>query len=345
MAVGLLALAVCGAARALDPATQTAPASQPIPATRTAPASAPVSAPATVPAQPAAQKMALGLRLDKGSAYEVETTTAVDLLQVMQKAGIKVTQKTSTTARARYVVENVVDGVMTIRVTYLGMGMEIETPTLKVKGDSSDPAGKNNIDKVCLSVVGKSFTIDIDWQGVIKKVTGSKEFAEAAADAMSKEAPANRAAVLAQLQALFSENALAQQFGAAFRVFPFAPVAVMEAWKIQVPMQFGSTTASTTTYWITGVKDQVASVSLDGIASSPEGGIKGTASGMATVSKIGGTIKGNIQLNVVTGLFNSYTTDTDTSGIVALTSADGKTTEDVFTHVHTVSTVTMKSAR
>jgi hypothetical protein len=289
-------------------------------------------------------KITLTLKLEKGATYDVELSSKVSQSTTLLKS--EISQNTATDLTARLAVEEISEtGVMTIRVTYKSLKMELDNPSAKMSGDSATTKGVSPADKMCAALVGKSFTVDLDALGNVTKIGDVKELIDGVATTLAADWGQSKVLTVSQLTPLFNETALAQQFAAGLKIFPDRPVAVGEKWTIKSPAAAaGAFPVNSESTFTLREKNTNAVIASETRFASPKDH-KSTVNGENTLVNVTGAGGGTIEVDLKTGMTWKTTSNSQLAGTLVISSPDGKTSETAHVVVKSSSTTNIKPAK
>ncbi len=249
----------------------------------------------------------LKFNLAPGSNYKFTTTTDQSIDQTM--GGSTTSMKQNIIFEMLYKVKSVKDGVADIDVSYDRIKMGMAGGGMDMKWDSKDSAGNNPLLSGMGMLLNKPFQMQTNSLGKVISVTGFS----AAIEAMMQQVSPEAAPMQASLMQSFSDSAIRKMLGQVTEIYPEKPVKVGDTWKKNMDITSGPILMMMdNTYKLTSVSGGVANVSVDSkITTKPAG----EAAGMPGMElDLKGTQKGDMKIEVATGLIQNSTLKQDISG-------------------------------
>jgi len=189
----------------------------------------------------------LQLRLQKGQTYRQRVTSQQTISQTLFDTAMVMTQTIG--MGYAYEVEDVdARGNMQIRATYDWILYRVEIPSVGViEYDSSDPSAQPPPGaEAFAALIGEGFQVRIAPDGEILEVDGVEEMLE---NILDKLPPAQRESLEEALRQQFSSDALKDEMGKSFVIYPDKPVGVGDSWKEKQVTGIGTLPITLDTTW------------------------------------------------------------------------------------------------
>lgn len=236
----------------------------------------------------------LKFNLEKGKGYDYEILWDLD----QQMMG----QDNKITILGGYAI-NVVDekdNIKTLTAVYKNfkmymnfMGMEIKVDTDKPSEPMDEAEIKANplgmMDRVFAGIKGKEFTMKVNEEGKVLEVSGFDQIINGMVDSIAMDED-TKMQVRASLQDQFNEQAVKDQFGQVFTIFPSKEIKVGDSWEKSLQMGGRMPARFTTKYTVKEIEGDHVSLSAQTNIGSGNSDmeIKGTQHGSLLVdSKTG----------------------------------------------------------
>jgi hypothetical protein len=252
----------------------------------------------------------LKFNLPAGSNYKFTTTTDQSIDQTM--GGSTTSMKQNIIFEMLYKVKSVADGVANIDVSYDRIKMGMAGGGMDMKWDSRDSAGNNPLLSGMGMLLNKPFQMQTNTLGKVISVSGFS----AAIEAMMQQVSPEAAPMQASLMQSFSDSAIRKMLGQVTEIYPEQPVKVGDTWKKTMDVTSGPILMMLdNTYKLNSVSGGVANVTVDSKITTKPAGDAAAMQGMSINLK--GTQKGDMKIEVATGLIQNSTLKQDISGDIS----------------------------
>lgn len=246
----------------------------------------------------------LKFNLEKGKGYEYEILWDLDQQMMGQENKISIL--------GGYAI-NVVDekaNIKTLTAVYTNfkmymnfMGMEIKVDTDKPSEPMDEAEIKANplgmMDRVFAGIKGKEFTMKVNEEGKVLEVSGFDQIINGMVDSITMDED-TKMQVRASLQDQFNEQAVKDQFGQVFTIFPSEEIKVGDSWEKNLQMGGRMPAQYTTRYTVKEIEGDHVSLSAQ----------TNIGSGNSDM-EIKGTQRGNLLVDSKTGLVINAEFDQD----------------------------------
>lgn len=236
----------------------------------------------------------LKLNLQAGSQYLYTMDTKMTMQQSVM--GQSMSSQQDMTMESVYDVTAAEGNDKRITVTYDRVAVNMKSPAMSMAYDSKDSASSDPRMAMMGNMLHKPFTMDVSDRGEIKNITGL----DAIINAMGDTTTAEGAQMRAQMESIFNDTAIRSTMQQSLNFFPDHPIKPGDTWKKTYAMKVGMMSMSVDNeFKLTSVTGNTAHIDLTGT-------IKGGGSGSAETQNVNinltGTQKGNMDVDVPTGL-------------------------------------------
>ncbi|MDR2650798.1 MAG: DUF6263 family protein [Prevotellaceae bacterium] len=250
------------------------------------------------------KKITLEYNLKQGETLKQNMVMNMDMVQNMMGQEIKISL--AMTMKMAFDVKESQGDDYTLEVKFKNIKTNMGMPGMgNISFDSDTPddvTTQDNIGPMFKAVIDIPFEVVMDKAGKAKSVQGIEKLFEAMLGSFDESMPeAMRQQLIGQLGSQFSEEAFKSQFEQSTGYFPGKPVATGESWNVKIrttASNFAANIDSKVT--LKSVEDNVVTLNIDGIVSTPEG-YEQEVNGMKTKVTLNGTQKGTSKVNRDTG--------------------------------------------
>jgi hypothetical protein len=244
----------------------------------------------------ASAQINLSLNVDKGKKYEyrmemsMTTTTTVN--------GQKISGETTVTTTYDMDVLDKTKEIILVKYTYKDFAMNISSMMMKMSYDSKQTTEPTSeMDKMLANtfkgLINKSFDIKFTPEGKVISATGMNEIVKGIEqsdnDAKTKQ-------MVAGLKQQFSDETMKHTFEQSFNIYPGKPIKVGDSWNINQSLNIsGAQTGIDTKYTLKSASNNLAKIDINSDISMD-------LSSIGVVRNVTGTMTGNIDVDVDTGL-------------------------------------------
>lgn len=263
---------------------------------------------------PAAKKMDLNFKLEKGKTYHQTIDMNSTTKQTIQ--GQEQTVKQAVSSKMSMELKSEDPAGDTYTLTYENINMQVEQGP-NVQTYNSDTAALETVDpmsRIFTGITGEKFDATFTKKGKVKKVSGLEGIIS---DATSGMGPQGQA-IASQLSSSFGDDGLAKNLETLTAIMPEKAVKVGDTWTNEQFTSSGLPLILKNTFTLKGVKDKVATIAVDGTLSIDPANASTQIQGMDATYFMDGTRSGTIRMEVETGWVKSATFKDDIAGSITL---------------------------
>lgn len=251
------------------------------------------------------EKYTFEYKLKEGDTFSQNSTIDVKATQTMMGQEIDIT--TTITANIAFTVTKVVEGKYEIEMKYTEMKLDLDMGVRKITFDSNTPetvATPEDMSPMFKAMTGKPVNITIDKYGNVEKVTGfEKIIADMLGSIDNDLDEETKQQLLATGKQQFSEESIKESFKTTFFYSAGKEVSVGESWNINREISTNNIKlAANTKMTLKSVEDNIATIEVSGDVGTPKEGIVQNMQGFETKITMQGTQKGNMKVDINTGL-------------------------------------------
>jgi len=243
----------------------------------------------------------LRLHFKRGDVFHVKMDTIQHMTQTIVGQDVKVNQQMVFEYTWEVADVNAA-GDVTLKVTYDRLALRQEQNGEKRAYDSASGETPSDFFKGVDLLVGKSFIVVLAPDGKVQSLTGLKEMLRQVADetGLAKD---EADAFYESLLGGFGDQAMTEQFNAFVNPYPQKPLKVGSTWESDVTLKVLFPLAVHNVYTVQDWQDNRVTLKVNSILqSNSDKTMMPTGSPFAVRYNIGGTQKGTIVVDVVTGL-------------------------------------------
>jgi hypothetical protein len=177
-----------------------------------------------------AQKIALGLNLEKGKTYIQDATIKMTVGQKVQGKDMNIDMDIAMVTKSE--ILDVVADIYKVKVNYQKMSMDMNAmgQTMSFGSDKDqDTPEANSANKIFAALCGKPFTMELTKKGKIVSVKGLDSLVNGLIESMPTDA--TKGILSKQLTASFGEKAFVKNFELGTDIFPNEMVAPGDTWE------------------------------------------------------------------------------------------------------------------
>jgi hypothetical protein len=253
---------------------------------------------------PAFSQITLKYNFKKGDIFKQNMVTNTDLTQKIMEQEMNI--KLSLSAKSIFEIKEVTNENYTIEVKYKELKMSVTMPGMgDLSFDSNTPedvATMQDFGPMLKAIVDKPIEIVLTKAGKVESIKGVDKLGEAMLNSLDENIPgALKQQLISQFGSQFSEEQFKSLFSQNSGYFPDKPVNTGDTWNYKL-----STTASNitmdinTTMTLKSIADNVVTIDMEGIISTPEG-YEAEMNGMKAKVTLKGAQKGLVTIDKNTG--------------------------------------------
>lgn len=217
------------------------------------------------PAQAQEQKVTLGLRLQEGKSYNLQTIVDQQIAQTIQNQKIDLNQ----TIGFNYVYEVVKideNGVASVNVTYKAVQFRSQGPTGAVDYDSTDaPKQVAPTAKGFAALVGETFSMKLAPSGRVLEIQGVSSMLQRVIGKLDLPPGPARTELENNMKGQFGDQAMKASMENLTAIYPDRPVEIGDSWTKRVTIDKGFPMILESTYTLKARKNGVAVIALRNI--------------------------------------------------------------------------------
>lgn len=256
----------------------------------------------------------LQLRLQKGDRYNIQMVTD----QAVNQTILGRAQNTNQVVKIGYlfdVTDVATDGTTAVKMTYKSVQFKQSSPNGAIEYDSARPATGNNPLTASLStLVGQSISAKITPAGTVKEVQGMDQLIARMISGMKIPNSAVKTQIESTLKSQFGEATFKELFSQSLDIYPTQPINVGDSWNKKVTISNGFPMVVETTYTLKAVKNNIATIDVTSQLKSNPNAPALPIAGASFKQSLAGIQKGNMQIQLSTGMLTQSRLTQDISG-------------------------------
>jgi hypothetical protein len=247
----------------------------------------------------------------KGETYSYRFNTESSIKQTVM--GQEIPLNTTIEMLTQMNVKEKKKDEVSVDYFYKEIVMEVFNPMMNIKYDSkSGAAGSSEPEKwiaqIFNSLVGKTMNVIFKPDGSVKSISGLQSIMEELQKSMSSDNPALQQVMNSVLQS-FNEDAMKQMFEQSFKFYPDKEVKVGDSWNGDISFAIAGLNSDTKNkYTLKSVKNDIALLDMVSVINMKSDGAT------AMEGEISGEQKGEISLNIKTGMLTNSTATQNMKG-------------------------------
>ncbi len=259
-----------------------------------------------------AQKVDLGLNLQKGETYTQRSESVISIHQMVNGQNVDIDMEVK--GHMSYLVRTVNEDDYEIEMMYESLSMQIKHPQGTMEFDS-EKRDENDVMSTVLSwITGKPITVILSKKGSVSEVRDMDSIWVSVFDHFSKVPEAQLMQVKSQIKEAYGEEALKGNIEMVTAIFPDHKVEVGEEWINKTTMESGMTVDVSTTYKLEEIHADYYLISGSSQLQTANKEAIVDANGMSMKYDLSGQIVSEIRINKQSGWIIEANSSQDIKG-------------------------------